>query len=210
MRVRAGARSAVRPRGSPGDDPGARDYEPRVSTLHSRLIAVALATLALLVPSLASALLKIGETPPDFVVHDCDDHAQKLSELRAGKPTLVVFEGKEGGASNKPVLDRLGKLRASDPVYAKTQVVAIADASGYAYWPAKSIAKSILRKEGKKVGIIVWADWSGDGRRSLSADPKRSNLVLFDAKGKVAWASAGALSKEQQDALLDQIAKVSG
>ncbi len=176
----------------------------------SRLIALGFLALALSLPSLAWALLKIGDVPPDFVVHDCDDNARKLSELRAGRPVLIVFEGKEGGASNKPLLDRFGKLRASDPTYAKTGFLAIADASGYAFWPAKGIAKSILRKEGKKAGITIWADWSGDGRRNLSADTKRSNLVLFDAKGKVVWASAGALSPEQQDALLDRIAKLGG
>lgn len=173
-----------------------------------RAIGLALGAAALFVASNAAALLKLGDVPPDFVVHDPDDHATALSAVRAGKPALIVYEDKDGGGQNKGFLERLGKLRDKDPAYKKPLVLAVADVSSWDFWPAKGFVKDALRKEGQKAGIIVWADWSGAGRKGLAAHPNKSNLVLVDAKGKVVWASAGALTKEQQDQLLDRIAKL--
>ncbi len=173
-----------------------------------RVLGAALGAATLLVVSNATALRKIGDVPPDFVVHDVDDHPSKLSLLRAGKPSLIVYEDKDGGGQNKPFLERLSKLRGADARFAKVLVVAVADVSSWDFWPAKGFVKDALRAEGKKAGTRVWADWSGAGRKALAAHASVSNLVLVDGKGKVVWASAGALTKAQQQRLLDVIAKL--
>jgi hypothetical protein len=172
------------------------------------LASLAIASFALLLPAVASALLKAGSAPADFGVADPDDNGYKISALRAGRPALIVYEDKDGGGQNERFLQRLGKLRDKDPVYKKTQVLAIADVASWDFWPAKGFVKSALRDAGKKNGITVYADWTGAGRANLAASKNVSNLVLLDAQGKVVWASAGKLSGEQEDTLIDYIGRL--
>lgn len=163
-----------------------------------RALALAASVAVVSVAPAADALLKLGAQVGDFVVHDADDHAFKVSALRAG-PTLLVYEDKDGSGDNKRFKERLGKLREKDAAAKKVRIVAIADVASWDFWPAKGFVKDAMRSEGKKAGITVYADWSGTGRTVLSAKSSASNLVLVDAAGKVLWSSAGALSTTQED-----------
>lgn len=153
-------------------------------------------------------LLKPGAQPADFTVHNADDKAAKLSTLRAGHPTIVFYEDKDGGDQNERFKDRLGKLQSKSASAKKVAVLAIADVKSWDFWPAKGFVKDALRDAGKKAGITVWADWSGAGRSSLSASSNASNIVLLDLAGRVAWASTGKLTTAQEDDLLNRIDKL--
>lgn len=153
-------------------------------------------------------LLKPPAIPADFTVHDADDKVAKFSVLRAGHPTLVFYEDKDGGEQNERFKQRLGKLQGKSPSAKKVAIVAIADVKSWDFWPAKGFVKDALKSAGKKAGITVWADWSGGGRTSLSAASNASNIVLLDPSGKVAWASTGKLTPAQEDDLLDRLDKL--
>jgi hypothetical protein len=153
-------------------------------------------------------LLKTGVVPADFTVHDADDKATTLGNLRKGHPTIVFYEDKHGGEQNDRFKQRLGKLQKKSACAKKTVVVAIADVGSWDFWPAKGFVKDALRSAGKKAGITVWADWSSAGRASLSAASSTSNIVVLDVTGRVVWASSGALTTVQEDDLLDRIDKL--
>jgi hypothetical protein len=151
----------------------------------------------------ASALVRTGSTLGDFKVHDHQDKAFSLSSLHAGKAALIVFEDKDAGDQNKSFKKRFDVLRKT--LGGKVVLIPVADVSDYDYWPAKGFVKSAIRDAGKKVGVKVYADWSGKGKKTLAARAKRSNLVLVDRNRKVLWASAGQLTKTQEDQLLDLV-----
>lgn len=168
--------------------------------------AALLVSFALMLASpFAHALLSPGSVPKDFPVLDADDKPARLSTLRAGKPTLVFYEDKDGGGQNDRFKQRLGKLRETSPAAKKVVLLAVADVGNYDYWPAKGFVKSALRDAGKKAGITVWADWTTEGRKSLGAHAGKSNVVLLDAAGKVLWSSAGALTAAQESDLLARV-----
>jgi hypothetical protein len=154
------------------------------------------------------ALLKTGVVPGDFTLKDADDKAAKFSALRAGHPTIVFYEDKDGGDQNERFKQRLGKLQKTSPSAKKVVVVAIADVGSWDFWPAKGFVKDALKSAGKKAGITVWADWTSAGRASLSAASNASNVIMLDASGKVVWASVGKLTTVQEDDLLNRVDKL--
>lgn len=170
-----------------------------------RPAALVLTAAVVLAAPFAHALLKPGTAPVDFTVHDPDDKAAKLSALRGGKPVLVFYEDKDGGAQNERFKQRLGKLRDKSAAAKNVKVLAVADVGSWNFWPAKGFVKDALRDAGKKAGITVWADWTTAGRKSLDATSSASNIVLLDATGKVVWASSGALGPAQENDLLARV-----
>jgi hypothetical protein len=154
------------------------------------------------------ALLKPPAVPSDFIVQDADDKSAKFSSLRAGHPTIVFYEDKDGGDQNERFKQRLGKLQSTSASAKKVAIIAIADVKSWDFWPAKGFVKDALKSAGKKAGITVWADWNGDGRSSLSAASNASNIILLDRFGKVAWASTGKLTTVQEDDLLNRLDKL--
>jgi hypothetical protein len=172
------------------------------------LVSVATLVLVVALSNGAHALLKPGTVPKDFVVHNADDKAAKFSLLRAGHPTIVFYEDKDGGDQNERLKQRIGELRKKSPSAKRVALVAIADVKSWDFWPAKGFVKDALRSAGKKAGIVVWADWSGGGRASLDASSNRSNVVLLDKLGKVVWASSGKLSTAQENEVLEHIQKL--
>jgi len=160
-------------------------------------------TFVLLVALEAAAMIRTGSTLGDFKVHDYQDKAYSISSLYAGKAALIVFEDKDSGKQNKTFKKRFAALQKT--LGGKVVLIPVADVSKYDYWPAKGFVKDALRDAGKKVGVKVYADWSGKGKTALGASAKRSNLVLVDKSRRVRWASAGQLTKIQEDKLLDLV-----
>jgi len=161
------------------------------------------AFVASLVAFEAAALIRTGSPLGDFKVHDYRDKAYSLSALHTGKAALIVFEDKDAGKQNQAFKKRFAALQKT--LGGKIVLIPVADVSDYDYWPAKGFVKDALRDAGKKVGVKVYADWSGKGKTALGAGAKRSHLVLVDRNRKVLWASAGQLTQVQEDKLVELV-----
>jgi len=150
-----------------------------------------------------AVMLAAGSSLGDFTLYDPDDTAFALSTLCAGRAALIVVEDKDGGGQNEDFKKRFGVLQ--DTLGDQVVLLPVADVSNYNYWPAKRFVKNALRNAGRKNGITVYADWSGEGRTALRPRPKLSNLVLVDKRHKVLWASSGQLTRSQEDELLELV-----
>jgi hypothetical protein len=168
-----------------------------------RLLGVTAAAAAVVVVGDARAILTAGTALGDFPVHDAADKAYTIAGLRGGKVALVVFEDKDAGGQNKSFKERFGALQKT--LGGKVTLLPVADVSSWNFFPAKTFVKDALADSSKKNGITVYADWSGKGRAALAAHTNLSNLVLVDKAGKVLWASAGQLTKSQEDKLLELV-----
>ena len=174
---------------------------------HRRAVALAVAcALSIsLVALVAHALLALGASPPDFTVQDLDDKSMKLSAYR-GLPTVVFLEDKDAKDQNAAFKTRLAAALKAPSLAKKVFVFPIADVSSWNFWPAKGFVRDALRDAQKSSGTILYADWDGGARSSLSATASQSNVVVLDAKGKVLWASAGRLDEKQQGAVISILA----
>jgi hypothetical protein len=163
------------------------------------LAAAALA--AALVPGIALGLPKEGADAPNARVVDADGHKLELGTLR-GKPILIVYEDKDSAAQNQGLKDDLSQLAKGDRYKSRVALAAIADVSGYDWWPAKGFVKDAIKEESKKQKTTIYCDWDGSFRKALGLTKGSSNVVLVGRDGKVLFAGAGKLGADERKRLI--------
>ena len=145
---------------------------------------------AMTVAAGASALPRVGDARPAIVLKDAWDRTLDLSQV--GRPLLVVYEDKESSSQNDAFKTELSRL-AKGPRASRIVLAAIADVQGYDYWPARGFVKDAIRSQSKTIGAPIYCDWSGAVRSTLGLRKRSSTVVLYDANGKVTFASEGAM-----------------
>ena len=161
--------------------------------------ALALALLAF-GPS-ARALPVVGAARPDVRLQDSWDRTISLSRLR-GLPTLLLYENKDSAGENAPLKAELAELAKGDTYRRTIALVAIADVSGYDYWPVRGFVKDAIQDESHKQNTDIYCDWNGAARGALGLEQGTSNVVLYDRDGRVVFASRGALTPPRRTELL--------
>jgi hypothetical protein len=149
----------------------------------------------------ARALPAVGAAQPEVKLQDSWDRTLVLSRLR-GRPTLLLYETKDSAAENAPLKAELAELAKGGAYRRSIALVAIADVSGYDYWPVRGFVKDALKDESNKQGTDIYCDWDGGARGALGLDRDTSNVVLYDRGGRVLFASRGALNESRRGELL--------
>lgn len=167
----------------------------------SMLTALTVLSTALALASPASAVPKVGAALPAITLRDAWDRTLDLGKL-AGKPTLVVYEDKDSAKQNDALKEELARLAKGDKYKERVALVAVADVSGFDYWPAKGFVKDAIKSESHKAGTVIYCDWSGAARERLTLKKGVSNVVLYDKSGKVAFSASGTLSPAQRKELV--------
>jgi hypothetical protein len=173
----------------------------RSSGKASSLVAVVALTAAL-VPGAALALPKEGSDAPNGRVEDADGRKLEVSSLK-GKPVLIVYEDKDSSAQNQPLKDDLSKLATGDKYKARIALAAVADVSGYDWWPAKGFVKDAIREESKKQKTTIYCDWDGSFRKAFGIKKGVSNVILIGRDGRVLFAGSGALAADDRKRLIN-------
>lgn len=166
-----------------------------------RAVAAALSVAALSTAASAAALPHVGAPRPNVVLVDAWDRQLQLGSLD-GTPTLVVYEDQGSSKVNDGLKRELSRLARGGAYRSQIAVVAVADVSGYDYWPVRGFVKDAIRDESRKQGIPIYCDWSADFRRTLSLNRHASNVVLYGRDGTVLYARAGRLTDAEQRELL--------
>jgi len=141
-------------------------------------------------------------TLPSVVLVDAWDRADPL-ESRRGKPTLIVYEDKESVQQNAGLKAELATLARNGEYKKRVALVAVADVSGYDYWPARGFVRSAIREETHKQGTLIFCDWNGGVRNALGFTKGRSNVALFGRDGRILFSGSGALDDQQRKTLID-------
>jgi hypothetical protein len=162
--------------------------------------AAAAATL-LSLPALA--LPKIGTSRPAVHLTDAWDRDLDLSAFK--RPILLTYEDKDSAKQNQALKDDLDDLQKTSNYRKAVANIPVIDASGYDYWPAKGIVKGELRKWSNKLGIVLYPDFSGDVRTTLSLEKGTSNVVLYGATGEVLLAYSGKLADADRSKVIEKI-----
>ncbi|UQA61886.1 hypothetical protein E8A73_016000 [Polyangium aurulentum] len=166
----------------------------------SRILAAATLAAAL-GPGVAFGLPREGADAPNARVVDADGRELKLGALR-GKPVLIVYEDKDSANQNQGLKDDLSQLAKGDRYKSRIALAAIADVSGYDWWPAKGFVKDAIREESKKQKTTIYCDWDGSFRKSLGLTRGASNVILVGRDGKVLFAGSGKLGTDARKRLI--------
>ncbi len=164
-------------------------------------VSATTALLSLAIAAEARALPSIGALRPDVELQDSWDRALPLSRFH-GLPTLLLYESKDSSSENAPLKAQLADLARGDRYRRSIALVAIADVSGYDYWPVRGFVKDAIRDESHKQHTVIYCDWDGGVRGALGLEKGTSNVVLYGRDGRVVFASRGPLSDPRREELL--------
>lgn len=151
----------------------------------------------------------VGTSRPDTELADAWDRRVRLGAF-AGRPLLVVYEDKDTAETNAPLKSDLSRLASGEKYRSTIALVAIADVSGYDYWPVRGFVKDAIKAESKKQNLVIYCDWDGHVRRGLALNKDASNIVLYGKDGKVLFARAGTLSTAERGELLSLLRRQVG
>ncbi len=172
------------------------------STASSLILSAILVTMS----SDTHALPSPGTVAPSAQVAAIDGQSLNLAALR-GKVALIFYEDKDSVSQNRALKDALGRARKSPGHKANATIVAVADVSGYDWWPARGFVEKALREEGKKAGHRIYCDWSGKFRSALQLQQRASNVMLLDPDGKIVLAHAGPVPDSTRDRILREMSR---
>lgn len=150
----------------------------------------------------AFGLTKVGDARPNVVLHDAWERSINLGSY-TGKPVLVLYEDKDSATLNLPLKQELSQLAKGDKYKSSIALVAVADVTGYDYWPIRGFVKDAIQDESRKQKTVIYCDWDGHIRNQLRLDKSTSNVVLFGRDGRVLFARSGALGKGERKDLID-------
>lgn len=145
------------------------------------------------------ALPKAGHVA-DGRVEDVDGRVLRTSSLK-GRVVVVVYEDKDSKDANAAFKSDLSRLMQDRAAKASVVVLAVADVSEYASWPARGFVKDAIRDESKKSGTTIWCDWDASFRKAYDLAKGRSNVLVLGRDGRVRFAAAGALTAAQRGAV---------
>ena len=152
----------------------------------------------------AVAAPPVGGARPDVTLVDAWERPLVLRKT-ATKPVLVVYEDSASSKENVVLKSELSELAKGGAYRARVVLLAVADVSGYDFFPAKGFAKSAIRGQSTELGTPIYCDWTGSVRVTLGLEPKRSNVVLYGRDGRVRFSHAGPLGADKRKELLGEL-----
>ena len=130
----------------------------------------------------AAASPKLGDLRPSVRLVDAWDRAIDTRSL-GDKPVLVVYEDRDSASENQVLKDELSKLARGDRYKRSIALLAIADVSGFDYWPARGFVKDAIQEESRKAGTTIYCDWNGEVRRAFGLRTRRGGLrIIHDSE----------------------------
>jgi len=172
------------------------------SSKRASTIVAGAALVTALAPGLTFALPKEGAEAPNARVEDADGRGLHISSLK-GKPILIVYEDKDSAKQNQSLKDDLSKLATGDKYNSRVALAAVADVSGYDFWPVKGFVKDAIRDESKKQKTTIYCDWDGSFRKAFGIQKGASNVILIGKDGHVLFAGSGVLGESSRKRLIE-------
>lgn len=169
--------------------------------MKTKPLVAAFATLVLTAGS-AAALPSVGSPRPSVSIRDGWDRETTLERYR-GVVTLVVYEDKGSAEVNQALKEELSRLAKGDRYKRRVALFAVADVTGYDYWPVRGFVKDAIQSESHKQGTLIYCDWDGRFRGALGLHKGNSNVVLIGKDDRILFAEAGALSAARRRELID-------
>lgn len=141
----------------------------------------------------------------DAQILDLDDKPVLLRAMQ-GRVVIVLHQDRYSSEQNQSFKDRLGELVLRHPQ--KLQLVALAEAGGYNFWPARRYVKDALRPLRELGGALVACDWKGAVQKNYRIPARQSAVFVVGKDGTLQALKKGVLGAAEAAALLSQIEKL--
>jgi hypothetical protein len=131
---------------------------------------------------------------PHFSVVTADGSALSDAQLK-GRAVILWYDSSDSVHVNDEAKAELSRMLSTMSEATRPRLVAVGDVSGYDYWPARSFAKSELRKYEGIYRIPIYGDWTGAIRAAFALDPSHGNLLFISATGAVHFRRTGKVDQ---------------
>jgi len=138
----------------------------------------------------AAAPMATGERVPPAKAKSLDGAVLDTHALN-GKIVVVFYEDKDSTKTNEHVKTALKLQKVNGRQATNVAIYAVANVSGYDWFPASRFVKRAIRKEQRRYRQPIFLDWSGKFGRALRFRDKTSNLLVIDRDGRVLLAHTG-------------------
>lgn len=157
----------------------------------------------------AGSEARLGDPPAAPLMNaqilDLDDKPVSLRAMQ-GRVVIVLHQDRYSSEQNQVFKDRLGELVLRYPQ--KLQLVALAEAGGYNFWPARRYVKDALRPLRELGGALVACDWKGAVQKNYRIPARQSAVFVVGKDGTLQALKKGVLGEAEAAALLSQIEKL--
>jgi len=148
--------------------------------------------------------------PFDATVEATNGEVEHLSRLK-GKPAVIFYEDRESVAVNRPFKKMLAERGQQGGGRDRVHVVAVANLSGYDFFPANGIARHYVREAERKAGIPIYIDWEGRlSKGPWSLPPKGATVLLVDAQAKPVWQHSGLMDEAAVQTFFGHLESLTG
>jgi hypothetical protein len=165
-----------------------------------------------LVLGAATPAMATGLSDASFAVKVTDTDG-KLVTLQSllGKPAVLFYEDRDSTSFNQALKDDLFRRGKEKGMLDKVSVIAVANLSGFNWFPAKNFAASAVRDAEKKFGVPIYVDWTGAMVvRPWSLPKDNATVLLLDANGEVVLRKQGRLTGEEREQVLGLLESLAG
>lgn len=150
----------------------------------------------------------VGMVAPPFSVETADGKVTDNGVLK-GKVVVLFYESKDAMDKSRPLKNHLNGFyaRLETEMQNTMERMAVLACRGVV-WPVKEIWKKRMLEESRQWGVPVYGDWDGVMEKAFGFDAEDTNLIVMDRHGVVRYASTGAVSPREADALVNLLAKL--
>ncbi|HEX2967018.1 MAG TPA: hypothetical protein VHO84_14620 [Syntrophorhabdaceae bacterium] len=135
-----------------------------------------------------------GPYAPVFSIETGEGKTINNDNIR-GKIAVIFYETKDATRQNAETKGKLDEMvgRQSDSI--KRMIVRHATIMDFSHvlWPITELWKNGLRDNSKRVGMMVFCDWTGNVSRNFQMAYGQSNLVIIDQQAVIRYRFFGKI-----------------
>ena len=130
---------------------------------------------------------------PAFSLESTAGVTRRLRDY-AGRVVIIVYEDRDSNMQNDELKRELADHARRGELTRDVSLVAVANLSGYNFWPARGYARDAVVDIARRQGYEIMIDWSGEMAAAYHFRPARSHVLVVSRDGRVLFRYEGALS----------------
>ncbi len=111
----------------------------------------------------------------------------------AGRVVIVVYEDRDSNAQNDDLKRELAERARRGDLTRDVSLVAVANLSGYNFWPARGYARDAVVEIARRQGHEIMIDWTGAMASAWRFRAGRSHVLVVSRDGRVLFRHEGHL-----------------
>jgi thiamine biosynthesis lipoprotein ApbE len=141
---------------------------------------------------------------PAFELESTAGVTRRLTNY-TGRVVIIVYEDRDSNTQNDALKRELAEHARQGVLTRDVSLVAVANLSGYNFWPAKGYARDAVVEIARTQGYEIMIDWTGAMASSYHFRPARSHVMILSRTGRVLFRYEGPMSARLRTTFFETI-----